>query len=53
MEKKENAVIACVVKISVAANSYQEIQALIERIREACTGEYKLEINFSGEFFKS
>ena len=52
-ETKESAVIACEVKISVASSSYKETQELIERIREACYGDYKLEVNFSGEFFKA
>ena len=52
MENKETAIVACEVRISVTANSYQEIQELIERLRAACTDNYKLEVNFSGEFFK-
>lgn len=48
----ETAVIACEIKISVAGGSFKEIQELIQRIRSACTGDYKLEINFCGEFFK-
>ena len=52
-EAKESAVIACEVKISVTGGSFKETQELIERIREACSGDYKLEINFSGEFFKT
>ena len=50
-EKNETAVIACEVKISVTGNSYEEIKQLIERLREACEGNYKLEVNFCGEFF--
>ena len=53
MENKETAIVACEVKISVTASSYQEIQELIERLRAACTGNYKLEVSFSGEFFKA
>ena len=53
MQDKENAAIACEVKISVTSGSYDEIQRLIERLREACTGDYKLEVNFNGQFFKA
>ena len=53
MQDKENAAIACEVKISVASGSYDAIQRLIERLRAACTGKYKLEVNFSGQFFKA
>ena len=54
MDKKtESAVVACEIKIAVAGRSFEEIQRLIERIREVCQGDsYKLEVNFSGEFFK-
>ncbi|MBR0287795.1 MAG: hypothetical protein IJQ82_02330 [Selenomonadaceae bacterium] len=53
MENKQNAVVACEIKISLAGRSVEEIRRLIERIREACAGnDHKLEINFSGEFFK-
>lgn len=47
----ENAVIACEIKISVTATEFDKVQKLIEQIRKACTGDYKLEVNFSGEFF--
>lgn len=50
---KNNAIVACEVKISVTRRSFEDIQALIERLREACTDDYKLEINFCGEFFKT
>ncbi len=53
MENKQNAVVACEIKISLAGRSVEEIRRLIERIREACAGNYKLEIHFSGEFFKN
>lgn len=53
METKENAVVACKVKISVTRRSFEEVQALIERLREVCADDYKLEINFCGEFFKT
>ena len=52
-QKNETAVIACEIKISVTSGSFKEIQQLIERLREACSGDYKLELNFCGEFFKS
>ena len=52
MESKETAVIACEVKISVTSGSYDEVKQLVERLSEACRGDYKLEINFHGEFFK-
>ena len=51
-EKKENAVVACEIKISVAGKSYEETKQLIERLHEACTDDYKLEVNFCGSFFK-
>ena len=53
MEINETAVVACQVKISVTANSYREIQEMIERFRAACTDNYKLEVSFSGDFFKT
>lgn len=53
-DDNESAVVACEIKIGVAGRSVEEIQRLIERIREACvTSDYKLEIHFSGEFFKN
>lgn len=54
MDKKtESAVVACEIKISVTARSVEDIQRLIERIRASWQGDsYKLEVNFSGEFFK-
>ena len=53
-EINESAIIACEIKISVAGRSFEEIRHLIERIREACaTNDYKLEVRFSGEFFKN
>lgn len=52
-QTKETAVVACEVKISVTGGSFEEIQQLIERLRAACTGDYKLEVNFRGDFFKS
>ena len=53
MTSKESAVIACEVKISVAGKSFEEIHKLIERLHEACTGNYKLEVNFVGDFLKN
>ena len=47
-----NAASTCEIKIGVAGKTYEEIKNLIDRLREACTGDYKLEVNFSGEFFK-
>lgn len=52
-EKYETAVIACEVKISAAGGSFDDIHAWIERLREACKGDYKLEVNFCGQFFKT
>lgn len=52
MEKKENAVIACEIKIGVTAKSWSEIQEMLRKIREACDFDHKLKINFDGEFFK-
>lgn len=52
-ETKQNAVIACEIKISLAGRSFEEIRQLLDRIREICAdNDHKLEINFSGEFFK-
>lgn len=53
MEKKENAVIACEIKIGVTAKSWSEIQEMLRKIREACDFDHKLKINFDGEFFKT
>ena len=54
MDKKtESAVVACEIKIGVAGQSFEELQQLIERIRDACkASDYNLEVHFSGEFFK-
>ena len=53
-EKSKSAVVACEIKISVTARSVEEIQRLIERIRTSWQGgSYKLEVNFSGEFFNA
>lgn len=53
-ETNESAIVACEIKIGVAGQSFEEVQQLIERIREACTtSDYKLEIHFNGDFFKS
>lgn len=53
MIEKENAVIACEVKIGVTAKSWNEIQEMLRKIHEACDFNHKLKINFDGEFFKT
>ena len=53
LEGKKNAVVACEIKISLAGRSFEEIRQLLDRIRKVCAdNDHKLEINFSGEFFK-
>lgn len=53
-ETKQNAVVACEIKISLAGRSFEEIRQLLDRIRKVCAdNDHKLEINFSGEFFKT
>ena len=51
-DNNETAVIACEIKISVTGRSFEEVHQLIERIREDMDESYKLEIKFSGEFFR-
>ncbi len=53
MEKQENAIIACEVKVGLTAKSWNEIQDILCKIRKACDFDHKLEINFEGSFFKS
>ncbi|MBR3746055.1 MAG: hypothetical protein IKP64_00975 [Selenomonadaceae bacterium] len=50
-ENKQNAVIACEIKISFTGRSFEEVRRLIEKVRECCaSNDHKLEIIFSGDF---
>lgn len=49
-KKVKSAAVACEIKIGVARSSYEEVQALIERVRKACAGDYQLDINLHGAF---
>lgn len=51
-DNNETAVIACEIKISLDGCSYEEVQQLIKRIREGMDESYRLDIKFSGEFFR-
>ena len=49
---EQQALIGCEVKVAISGNSYEDIQELVKKIREACSshGDYELTINFKGEF---
>lgn len=51
---EQQAMIGCEVKVAISGNSYEQVQELVKKIREACSshGDYELTINFKGEFTK-